>query len=604
MPVLLELNTISEYAAEKRFHGAYHSTCRMYRELKEHANGEVPERAIRCRRPGESDRIKEYREEIYESMTKSPISKVISSLSKIRRSPDWNIRFDLPSPPIIKIGEELETYITTNYPNDFGSLTNWIFGVCLKKYLIDANAVIVIEPIKWEIPTTEYRKPFPIIYDSPRVLDFVYDSHVVLLSEKTCYYDVRDERGNFINRQNDGKIIIVIDDTNFYTYNQIDRNKNFTLVETHPHNLGFLPAFKMPGIFFEMCDDTVIRESRISCMLPDLNEAARIYSDEQAEIVQHVHSDRWELMNTRCTHCQGTGRLLIDENPCDCHKCKGAGYIPTSPYTVRVITPPELGQDAMPMPPAGYIQKTDVAEMCILLDNQVKSHIYGALASVNMQNLEQVPLSQSGTAKEWDRDEQSNFVHAVAEDLVYVMDKVIFITNEYRTNILIADAANRKLLLPIIPVPERFDLFSINTLATEVANAKQQNLNPFIVATLEAEYASKKFYNRQDIAQRVALMYKLDPLPGLTDDEKIMRLQNNGIAQIDYVISSNLAPFIERAVTENKNYPDLDLQAQYEILRTYALEKEQEITAAGRITTAVNSAEQTVNPLDDNNIPA
>lgn len=580
---------IHEYGAEKRKHGAYDKSAEMYCILKQHANGEVPTKLICNRRPGESDRIKDYRIEIYEPMTRAPISKIISSLSKIRRSPDWSVKFDTLDTGAIAKDELPELYYTINYPNDLTSLTNWLFTIGLKEYLLDSNAVILVQPLTWDIENTEYHKPYPFIFNAPQVLDFFPDRYAVLLSDEQCSYDVVDERGTVLRKQTDGKVIIVVDDEGIFTYNQINQKKEFRLVDEKIHGLGLMPAFKMPGVFFEICNGIIVKESRINSMVPDLNEAARLYSDLQAEYVQHVHSDRWEIMNTRCTHCAGTGQMLFEgEEPCSCKNCKGTGYVPTSPYTVRVITPPQIGEEPLPTPPAGYIQKTDVAEMCNELKIAVKEHKYSALAAVNMQNLEQVPLTESGVAKEWDRDEQSNFVHAVAEDLVYIADKVVFISNEYRYRIIVPDKEKRKALMPKIPVPERFDLFSINTLAADVANAKKENMNSYVVGTLESEYANKKFQNEPAIARLVQLSYSLDPLVGLTEDQKIAKVQNDGVTKIDYIISSNLMPFLKKALRENADFDRKTEEEQLVILTQYAVEKEQLITAAGRVQQALN----------------
>lgn len=599
MPFEHSLNTIRDYALGNKY-TAHADTVRMYDSLRVHANGELPERLICNRRPGESDRIKEYRMDIYEPMTKSPISKIITSMAKIRRSPDWSIQFKNGSARIIHENETLEKYIKENYPKDFSSFENWLFNVAIKEYFIDSNAVILVKPLTWEVPTTGYLKPFPFIYNSTQVLDFKYDEYAVLLSEEKCVYNIVDENQRAIAERYDGMVIIVVDDERIYRYEQIDQHKRFIEVENIIHGLSFMPAFKMPGMFFKVCEGITINESRINAMLPDLNEAARIYSDLQAEFVQHIHSDRWEYMNTKCTHCNGTGQIIPEQgDTCNCAECKGSGYVPTSPYTVRVLTPPEIGQEAMPSPPAGYIQKTDVAEMCEKLRSEVSIHLYGALAAVNMQNLEQVPLNISGVAKEVDRDEQSNFIHSVAEDLVYIGDKIIYMSNEYRTKDLITDPAKRKELLPSIPVPERFDLLTIKDVRDEVGEAKKQNLSGYTVSILESEYAAKKFQNQPEIADHISLSYTLDPLMGLSEEEKISRLNNNGVSQIDYIISSNIIPFIKRAIRENKDFKMLPEDKQLEILLAYGIEKEKTISLRGRLEVAAIDEEEEI--TDDEN---
>jgi hypothetical protein len=583
MPITITGDMLREYAQVKRYHIAYEETVQMYERLKVHANGEVPEHIICERRPSESEYIMEYRKKIYEPVTKASISKVISSLSKIRRSPDWSIKFEGDKVPRIAKGEELETYLMKRFPYGFTSLTNWLFSVALKETLLDANAVIMVAPINKEKEVTDYYKPFPFIFNSPRVLEFIAEDYAVLLSERCCDYDIYDSRGSFQRKVTTGAIIYYVDATRIVTYHQADANFEFQIEEDFKHGLGFMPAFKTPGIFFRACDYTFINESRISGMLPDLNEAARIYSDLQAEIVQHVHSEKWLYMNTECGTCKGTGQEIVGENTCECRSCKGIGRVPTSPYTNHVLTPPKIGEENTPTPPAGYIQKTDVAEMCQKLYDMYKSHLYDALASINMQFLDTTPLSQSGAAKEVDKDELNNFVHSEAEDLVKIMDQVVYIINEYRYNVTVSDQEKREAMLPMIAVPEKFDLLSSATMVDEIALAKQNSLNNLIISTLETEYAAKKFYNMPEVAQLLILVFQLDPMPAMTDEDKILRLQNDGVSQVDYIISSNIVPFIKRATLENQEFVRKPYRDQLSTLYQYATEKQNQNSASGQV---------------------
>ena len=252
------------------------------------------------------------------------------------------------------------------------------------------------------------------------------------------------------------------------------------------------------------------------------------------------------------------------------------------------------GGNPVPTPPAGYIQKTDVALMVDRIDSIVDKHLFKALAAINMQFLDETPLNESGKAKEVDKDELNNFVHSVAEDLVKVMDLVIFTTNEYRVKDLVTDPERRLELLPMVSVPEKFDLLSTDFLVEEIAKAKQNNLNSLIISTLETEYAVKKFYNMPDIAQLITLVFSLDPMPATTDEMKIMRLQNEGVTREDYVISSNIVPFIRRALREDEDFATLDYDEQMTIIRAYATEKIDSSSVASRVTPPIEEDEEVI----------
>jgi hypothetical protein len=43
-------------------------------------------------------------------------------------------------------------------------------------------------------------------------------------------------------------------------------------------------------------------------------------------------------------------------------------------------------------------------------------------------------------------------------------------------------------------------------------------------------------------------IYKLDPLPGIREDEKMARLSNGGVTEISYIISCNRIRRLERTI--------------------------------------------------------
>ena len=79
-------------------------------------------------------------------------------------------------------------------------------------------------------------------------------------------------------------------------------------------------------------------------MVPRLNEAAREYSDQQANVVNHMHPREWEVASQNCDVCINdtgisTGKVRVKETGkgekktfkmVGCNKCGGTGYIQTS----------------------------------------------------------------------------------------------------------------------------------------------------------------------------------------------------------------------------------------------------------------------------------
>ncbi len=542
-----------------------------YRELSVHADGTFPDRLVRERRPNESEHIYEYRRKIYEPKTKQPVGKVITELGKIRRSTDWSVSYDgTKRQPLVADGETLQEYCEENFPQ-FGSVGNWVFTLLLRKYLVDANAVMVVYPLNCKVKANEYVKPVPHIYHSDRVVEYIEDELLVVKLDPEA---VPTPTGEY-----QAKAYLVANETEVRKYVQNTAGE-YELDWQYAHKLGRLPVRKTGGIIRDMEGRYVLHESRISGMLPDLNEFVREYSDLQAEIVQHIFSERWEWASQQCTRCRSehtglsTGKVKSSGGKLiDCKECGGTGTTGISPYRKLVLRPANqnMGEQPAPIPPAGYIEKN--TEIARLQDERLRKRTFDALAAINMQFLEQVPLSNSGVAKEVDRDALNNFVYSIAEDLVAMMDWLYLTIAQYRYGALVKTAAGIKAMLPKIAVPEKYDLLSATYLVDEIAKSKTSKINGIIVSALELDYVAKKFYNSPDTRDELQCVLRLDPLPQTTDDEKTARLQNGGIALEDYIISSNIQPFVRRALEEKSNFAHWPDGKKLELLREYAQEK-------------------------------
>jgi len=573
MPIEITAEKIRKSINSK--HSNYKETCDLAEKLRTHADGKVPTTLIDERRPSESDAIKKYRGKIYVPITKNPIAKVINSLEKIRRSQDWNIQYNPNNvQSVIAEGESLEQYCEYKYPVHT-SITNWAFSELLKQYLLDANGFVAVIPDEVPAPN-EYMKPRAVFFNSEQVIDYVEGEYVVLKSIDTSTYSTPQGRYTY----KDGDVYYVITPEMVLRYEQTTTSGDLTLVLEYQHNMGKLPAFKAGGIFLKRKNNDTLYESRISSMLPNLDEAAREYSDLQAEIVQHIHSEKYAYTNTECNTCKGNGSIRNDDGgTSECKVCNGHGSVlNVSPYGIHLIDAARVGEHQLPAPPIGYIQKT--AEIARLQDERVRQHIYDALASLNMEFLAETPLNQSGTAKEVDKDELNNFVNSVAEDIVRILDNVYYFINEYRYNVVVPDEKKRIGMLPDINVPVKYDILSSNHILEDITSATNANVNPVIRRALEIEFAKKKFNTDPKISYESQSVLELDPLYGLSEDEKMTRKSNGAITDIDYIISCNIVQFVRRAIESEKGFYKLTNEKKRELMRKYAEEIRKELIAS------------------------
>lgn len=565
---------LQDYFSGKKKHEAYLQTVTLANAMRVHSDGIYPKELIDERRPSESEAVREYRKLIWKSITKTEFGKVITCLNKIRRSAEWSIKFDETVDAIKSLpdGETLAEYMETKFPR-FGNFTTWIFDVLLRAYCVDANAVVAVMPLQETVAQNQFIDPYPFIFFSDQVVDFVEGEYAVLKSRnKTTFTENKTVK--------QGDIYYVLNTVRIERYDQVSSDGRYQLAWEYVHNMQLLPVVKTKGVLLEEKNEALIYESKLAAMLPRLDEAVREYSDLQAEVVQHIFSEKWEYTQEECTVCKGRGghKEGVNDPYVTCDACKGTGAKQRGPYTTLLIKAPMAGLEPtdIPMPPIGYVQKQiDIAK---LQDERIDKHIYKAFSAVNMEFLAETPMNQSGIAKAVDRDELDTFLNSIGEGLVNVADSVMYFSNEYRNALAVPSLEKRIELLPIISVPEKFDVLSTSFLEGELKSAKENNLNPAIVNAMEIEYANKKFSADPKVRDKVTLVLSLDPLAGVSEEDKMVRLSNGGITKESYIISCNLNDFISRAVDEmGDQFFTLDRKAQKELMRKYASEQMQQV---------------------------
>ncbi len=584
MSTLLTIDLLNEYFLERKHHIAHAETVKLLTEMRVHSDGDSPSELISERRPSEGVKVQEYREKIRQKITKGSIGKVINELGKIRKADDWKIDYSQSvKPALVTDKESLEQYCEYNYPG-VESITNWVFSVLLKTYLTDANAAIVLLPLEFEVTSSTYRKPYTQIFSSEQVIEYVYQDYAVLLATEKCKYTSTDGKSTY----DDGKIYYIVNAEVLQRWEQVSFDKKFVMKAEYKHALGYLPVRLTMGVFSRVKDNQVIWESRISDMLPHLNEAIREYSDLQAEIVQHMFSEKWVRAGQECTKCKGTGETLrkgknlVGDNKIKCTECKGRGRVVNS-YEYWIIDPPSPGQKEVG-DPAGYIQK-DVA-IAKLQDERVEKHLYKALAAINFEFLHKVPMSESGIAKEVDRESLNVFVNYIAEDIVAHMDWIYKVICDMRYAVIVQNDEERKKMRPVINVPTRLDILTSGYLMDEITKAKNAKVNPIVINALELDYTNKKFSTDPLMRNLLKCQMELDPLAGLSEDDKMLRLQNKGITQEMYVVSSNIGFLVSQAYNEMKGkFFDLDYQKKVEKITALAQPIIAKTSAAAQIET-------------------
>jgi hypothetical protein len=443
-------------------------------------------------------------------------------------------------------------------------LPKWLFNICLKQYLIDANAVCLI----WANPdedNTKYAEPKPYIINTNLVM--YYDDDLLV-------YKSKDEDYTYYS----------VDKFNLIKWKRNKQSKYYADV-TIPNGAKELTAFKLGGVFK---GQDGVYESRIASMLPWLNVATVEFSDLCIEITLHIHSQQWVYENEECGVCKGLGSISVKGEKVKCTNSKcNSGYIPRGPMEVIKVRggKTNLGEVAAPMPPGGYIEKN--VEIAKLQSERIKEQALAALSAINMEFLSKTPITQSGVAKSYDMDETNNLFYSVATDLARIIKEVAEYTALWRYGFLYPEEEEREAMLPTVILPNTFDIVSAQFLVDEIKAAKDSGLNDAVLSEMEIEYIKKRFPNDIDMQNKMIAAFNLSPASGKNAEQMGYLIANRMMSKADGLISTYIYDFIDRAIVENKDFYTLEKSKQMEIMYNYATEKEKQITLRDQLVKTV-----------------
>jgi len=578
-------NSYYEYFIKNgKRHDWYHKVCDISEHLKFHFDGvkniiypyekenKYFKILIEDRRPNEGLNIWEHRKKQYTPVTQQTCSKVTSTLKKIPRSLGWKINFSDTQRPTTAASDELslERYLTDNYPV-YGSVEAWYFNVALESQLKDPNGLIFVMPYEYYLnkdeldafPENEYKKPIAIFIPSEAVLDYKYDEHAFVFSNEKWQYL------NSEGKQLEGHVYWLIQKGSL-TKVFVKQDKTYL----EPEIFGVLPeddlaCFRVGGKVKEQYGITPIYASYVAPMLPSLDQAAREGSDLDAAVVMHLYPTMWYFAGQDCTSCAGTGFVLKAGKQIICGKCEGNGRFLHSPYKDLVLKPQDVGQQAIPTPPMGYVEK-DTA-IIKLQDERIQAHKYAALSAINLNFLDQTPLNISGEAKSIDRDEINNYLSDIAKNCAENIDKINELIVQERYPRLSPDQQYE--MLPDISVPLSFDIETLAGMANEIKILMDSDADLGVINALEIEYINKKFAGRPELRNKIIAAKKLDPFAGMANEEKENLMLSGTVKKEDVILSVYIIPFIEQAIRDNAKFLELDADKQLEILYKFAAKK-------------------------------
>lgn len=476
--------------------------------------------------PSEPEDIRSYKIRNWKPITKTYVSKIYKALARIRQAEDYTINYP---------NKILKQYFDQYWSNKYGStFEEWIFNNAFLAFLLDANGGVFFMPIE-ENESNEKILLEPIIISSE---DIVYYKPLEFV----------------IVKWNQPNSYIYIDRNSIYELQHLKQNSNnaksnsIIIKEILVHNLDLFFFVQFGGNIKDI--NIPVYESVIAGITPFFESALLAFSELEAGIKQHVFPDKWRFATNKCVNCDGSGKITFKgnkEKPVTdkCPVCSGTGDMPTGMFAEVVIYPNTGLHEKAPIPPFGYVQKD--FEPIEFLKGYYKQMLSEGLRAINMDYLADTPLNESGRAKEIDRSEFTSFLYEVSQLFIgkFVYNCIKILSRAYFYYTTEETFVNE--LQPTITVPRNFNFIYFEG-SSILESMKKSGVGYDIIAEMERRYINKEFGNFPYEHAVLILCNTLDPLRGMTLDEKIETYNAGGVGYKDFILSINIRNIIKRII--------------------------------------------------------
>ena len=557
--------------SQPRRHKFYAEGVNAMENMGVHMTGDNPKKLLDIKRPNEDKEAKTYRLESYKPKTKSSANKATSIINRIYNERLFSITFPKNPSTLVSDEDTLQTYLTEEMPL-YVSLINFLKTVFTKMHLKDANGLIGVLPIDFDVDDGKILEPIPIFYTSEELVDFEDGVYYTILREKKK----KGQERLSVTKQ---KVIIYTSDKITVLFRE-KISDNWTLRLDHVHNFGFPPAFRVGGIVIDTHPPQLF-ESFIAGVLPHWDDAVSMNSDLSFAIVNHLYPREWEIpVDCNGDGCSGgkirrqdAGGKDID---IDCPICSGSGKMTSrGPANIHFVNKDALNPDApLPLPPFGVGEKElGSTELLVQL---TKDEIRKGFEAINMDIVNEVGENQSGVAKVIDRQDLDGFLDVYSGHVFkFVIPNIILNITMWRYWEIYNH--NKKLIketLPIIKEPTTFDVFSITLLTDELEKLTKAGVGGVTLLGIQKDIIDKRFTD-EFTKNFFGTILDVDPISHLTNND--IMVQSRVIGQTEMYIHTYSRDLVEEAMSAKEGFLSLDPQVKKQIIRDLAISKEPEV---------------------------
>lgn len=497
-------------------------------------------------RPNEPEAAQAYRVANYKQITHAAWKKVINTLYNI-----FNPRLRAVHYPDMPAGitSTLEDYIYDE------GIEKFVRDRMFEFAMWDANSVVAVMLREDSVgDETRYPEPVPMLFGAEQVIDYKEGSYY-LLEKDLDYIPVENMTG---------KAFILIDSEKYIYIAEFTENgsKYYRITNVIYHAAGMPPVVHMPG---EIEKDDV-KQSYLSGLLPNWNEALVVKSDYQAVRTRNAHPKAWQI-KVKCPKCRGEGEMpskKIGGLPQKCGMCSGTGMQKSQgPGDVLIIDRKAYMEGNMPTPPLGIVEPNP--SLLQYLKDDVTSEINAGLSAVNMDHLSKdTNIQESGEAKKVGRTDLNTFMDKIATGIYNAESEMLY----YVAALRYGATVNPDTITPIIEKPKTYDVRTAEEHADSIRIAKESGISTGIVDKMQLDFTLKEFGEDSDVYMELKCILDLDPLPGLRPDDVIQ--VEGDTREVDRWVHFNLKRYIDQAVDANPNFYVLPRAQKLRIIYDFA----------------------------------
>lgn len=503
MPFLIE-----EYASE--FHQTLSPQAkklwvREFDNITRHTRKRDMGDLITKRRPNETEETKEYRMATFEHHTLNIFQRALERIQAYFTQ--INYSKNIPS----ELAELLskKNYQGLSFDSFFGKLVTRRNIEDSNGYLVwwAANVGVIDEPIRLE----------PILVLSKNI-HHEGEDYITWLSHEKSEVIVNKES------KKEGKVYFIASDRGQYKLIQFGKKEDekFRIELHYDYGDYEIKTFFLLGgdeaseLNEETNEDVPYFTSYLSAAIPTANDCLRQYSDHSAVVVTCAHPFK-EIDGVDCRACEGDGRLRQDGVPKRdwniCTNCQGTGKeVSQSPFGY-LIRPTKEGYGGM----EGENKSADPVLRFISapVDNiKYMGDLYDKYYEKTEKalNLLKVEDSQSGVAKEIDREALEAFLRKIYDNIFSLMESSMKVK-------LVLELGNT-VDNPVIVKPDSYKPKFESDWAQELRELIDGKAHPLLIANTTEKLFKAKFASDKKMLKIVDFMLVIDPFFALTEDQK------------------------------------------------------------------------------------